>query len=187
VGLKISSSKMGIGLLLVIALALASCTGTQKDAPSMAANSPLKSWIGMSFDELQKVYPDIKPEGSISDRYQRHAKEFGLDGTWTYSFTGNKLKWFIFNAYENTVSKSNFNSYLSATEDMIQNYQLILGTPVRVRSGIHDFNDPTIKPHNGYLVQQVSWNSQLGNVKVDFSFLGENKYYQFLVSVQVSG
>lgn len=170
-----------------MALTVASCAGSQDEAPIVAANSPLKTWVGMNLSELQKVYPDIQADPSISDRYQRHAQEFGLDGVWTYSFTGNKLKWFIFNAYQNTVNKANFNSYLSATEDMIKNYQLILGTPVRVRTGIHDFNDPSIKPHNGYLVQQDSWNSPLGNVKVDFSFLGENKYYQFLVSVQVSG
>ena len=168
-------------------LALASCAGSQNTPPTVAANSPLKAWVGMDLQDLRAVYPDIHPDPAMPDRYQRETREFNLNGTWTYSFTGNKLRWFIFNAYQGIVNKPNFNSCLVATEDMIESYQQILGQPVRVRAGIHDFNDPALKPHNGYLVQQVSWNSPLGTVKVDFSFLGENKVYQFLVSVQVSG
>ena len=174
-------------LLTGFFLVLGACAGNQNSPPTVAANSPLKAWIGMDLKDLRAVYPDIKPDSAVADRFQRETQEFGLNGTWTYSFTGNKLRWFIFNAYQGMVNKPNFNSCLVATEDMIESYRQILGQPVRVRTGIHDFNDPALKPHNGYLVEQVSWNSPLGLVKVDFSFLGENKYYQFLVSVQVSG
>lgn len=177
-------------VLLVVAaclLVLGGCAGSAAKAPSIAADSPLKAWVGMGLADLKKLYPDLQADAETPGRYVRGATEFNLPGKWTYSFTGDTLKWFIFNAYQNEVTKNNFNSYLTASTEMIDSYSQILGRPAKLRSGIGEFNDPAEKPHNGYLVQQASWNSNQGNVKVDFSFLGENHYYQFLVSIQVSG
>lgn len=178
------------GLILVVLAGffflLASCANNSRELSSRPANSPLKAWVGMSVDELKALYPDLTPIADSKERFTRQSEEFGLSGTWQYSFTNHKLHWFIFNASQTTIDKPNFNACLAATSSIIDNYKEILGQPQSYRVGIPSFNDPAIKPHNGYEVEQAVWESNAGRIKVDFSFLGENRAYEFLVSLQVS-
>ena len=180
--------RCGVALLgsLFILISLVSCANGANDTVATRPQSPLKAWIGMSLDELRAVYPDITASDDSNDRYVRPATEYGLDGSWMYSFTNRKLHWFVFNASETIIDKPNFSACLAATTDIIESYKEILGQPQRFRVGIDSFNDPEIKPHNGYLVEQATWESAIGRVRVDFSFLGENKAYEFLVTMQVS-
>lgn len=173
-------------VLAVIFLGLASCANGSHDNGSAPSNNPLKAWIGMSVSDLKALYPDITAAPDSKDRFVRTSNEFGLDGSWMYSFTNQKLHWFVFNASQTVINKPNFSACLAATTNIIENYKEILGQPQRFRVGIPTFNDPEIKAHNGYLVEQASWDSPVGRIKVDFSFLGENKAYEFLVSLQVS-
>ncbi len=171
---------------VVISMAFFSCAASPKDNNGTPDTTPLKAWIGMSTDQLKTLYPDLRPVEDSKERFSRSAKEFGLDGSWIYSFTNHKLHWFVFNASQTTISQPNFNACLSSTTEIINNYKEILGQPQRFRTGITSFNDPELKTHNGYMVEQATWESAIGRVKVDFSFLGENKAYEFLVSMQVS-
>lgn len=180
--------KCGTAVLgfLFFLVCLSSCVANGGDGAVARPQSPLKAWIGMSPAELKAIHPDITAADDSKDRFTRPAIEFGLRGAWLYSFTNQKLHWFVFNASETAINKPNFNACLSATTDIIDSYKEILGQPQRFRVGIDSFNDPEIKPHNGYLVEQATWESAIGRVRVDFSFLGENKAYEFLVTMQIS-
>jgi hypothetical protein len=172
--------------VLLLLAGLASCAGGGTERTVDRPQSPLKAWIGMSPDQLKTLYPDIAVSADSKDRYTRRATEYGLQGEWLYSFTNSQLNWFVFNASETVIDKPNFSACLAATTDIIDSYRQILGQPQNLRVGIDTFNDPEIKPHNGYLVEQATWESPVGRIRVDFSFLGENKAYEFLVTLQVS-
>ena len=173
-------------IFAVVILSLGSCANGSKEIANGPGNTPLTAWIGMSVYELKQIYPDLVASDTSKDRFVRNTTEFGLNGSWTYSFTNQKLHWFVFNASQTVINDANFTTCLNATTNIINDYKEVLGQPQRFRVGIPSFNDPEIKPHNGYLVEQAIWEAPVGRIKVDFSFLGENKAYEFLVSLQVS-
>lgn len=141
--------------------------------------------LGMSRADFGVLYPDSYQDAGNPDRFIRNDSVFGLPGRWVYHFSENKLSWFVFNASQHDISRQSFEQYLKVAEELSRTYDSEYGKAIKVRKGIQDFKDPSEASHNGYMVQQSSWETPEGRRTVEFTFLGDHKNYSLLLTIQV--
>jgi len=170
-----------LSLLILVLLAYTSCNSGSNNQASAGRVS-----INMDVLALKALYPDLITDTANSDRFIRSDRVGGLDGRWTYYVHDGKLRWYVFNAGQSAVDRAAFERYLRACEDIVSFYGKELGQPYKVRQGIREYRDPVLRPHNGYLVEQASWEKPEGRLTVDYTFLGEHRSYSLMLSIQVT-
>lgn len=179
-------------------LLFAACTGAAIDSDSdielaslissPAARSSIEKgivYIGMTESSLRQTFParDITQVGpGLVDVVDRS----DIPGKWTLNFKDGKLSWFVFNSEIRKIGSDEFKKSLDMTRKLIGKYSDALGTPGRLVRGIEDFRDPSVQKHQGYQVLNAVWNTPEGRIIVNFSFIGEDNNYSFLVSLQGS-
>ena len=77
---------------------LAACGGQtkeQKTAKTGLTEGDIA--VGMTFTDFKTIFPSVtlSPDG----QWVRDSDIYGLDGKWIYSFSDNKLAWYVFNAF----------------------------------------------------------------------------------------
>jgi hypothetical protein len=158
------------------------CSGPTSNATS---SSDTNIRLGLSVEQFRQVVPQAYQDAGNADRYIVADTLFGVDGRWTYYFNAGQLRWYIFNAYEAQISKNRFDQFLRSTNAIMANYDRDLGKARKVRRGITTFNDPSVQNHNGYLVEQATWEVLGEKRTVEFSFLGDHRSYALLLSIHV--
>ncbi len=138
--------------------------------------------IGMSLADFKRLFPDAPV--SSGSQWRREADFYGLAGEWVYTFGDGRLAWYVFNAYESEVTRDNFDRYLAATRQAIEAYSSRFGEPVEQQEGIEQFQDPSKTDHRGYRVLEARWNRQHGQLKIAFTFMGENLPYRFFMTIE---
>ena len=144
--------------------------------------------IGMSIDEVKKIYPDLKSstyENTIT--LERPDNLYGLDDSWGYRFEKGKLKWIYFHKYIDELNDSNFQKCLFATRQLIKDYTSLYGSPDSTITGDTTFIDPyKDKHHWGYKVIEARWKIYNDmKMKIEFTFMGGKGEYHFIVSINV--
>lgn len=149
------------------------------------AFSQQKAKIGMSLEEVKKLYPAAK-----ESRYQQEVNLtiedtlHGLGSAWGLNFKEDKLTWMMFNKYIGELSDANFKKCLKATKEIIADYTEWYGAPDETITGNQKYVDPYKKKHWGYDVLEARWKNANGEkMKVEFTFLGGKGEYQFLVVI----
>ena len=139
--------------------------------------------IGMTMDEVNKIYPDMeKSTYENTTTLSRPENLYGLDGTWGYRFENDKLTWIYFNKYIDDINNQNFKKCLSATKQLLKAYTKKYGKPETTTIGNPKFVDPYKKIHWGYNVIQARWADYEGmKIKLEFNFMGGKGDYHFLV------
>ena len=168
-------------------LALPFLLGGCSDGPQTAVNPDVRLTedditVGMSLSDFRRVFAEVRPDQS--GRWELPATLYGLKGRWTYTFAGDSLSWYVFNAYVEDVSESPFERSLDATKQLVSRYTASLGSPQRVASNMPTFRDPAVAPHAGYSVLQAIWSTRQEKLTVEFYFMGPSERYTFLVTVQ---
>src|SRR5262249_38882630 len=91
--------------------------------PRGAENTPFGARIGMDLVRFQQIFPEQTfPELSIKSADSQvgiTALVHGLDGRWTYTFEGGKLKWSLFDRYIDEITQTNFDRCLSVIDAVI--------------------------------------------------------------------
>jgi hypothetical protein len=156
--------------------------------PKGAENTPFGARIGMELGRFQQIFPEqtfpklaVKsPDGQVGI----HAMVHGLDGKWTYTFEGGKLKWVLFDKYIDEITKPNFERCLAATDAIIQDYTKQYGPPASAKVGPRTFKDPYVDHHWGYEVMEMTWKADGMKFHVDFDFMGGKGSYHLLVKME---
>ncbi|MBU0487007.1 MAG: hypothetical protein KKD31_03545 [Bacteroidetes bacterium] len=146
---------------------------------------PGRFFLGMSVDDFAKKFPSLFPKGvKISGQWGRDEDLHGLAGDWTYRFEDGILTWIHFQKYYDDITATNFQTCLSATNQLISEYTAAFGKPDNTIVGDTTFIDPYKKHHWGYDVKEVQWKNYQGmKIKIEFSFLGGKGDYNFMVVV----
>ena len=144
-----------------------------------------KATIGMSLDEVKKIYPSIKIDSNQNGiTLSRPANIYGLDDSWGYRFTENKLTWIYVHKYIEEINESNFKKCLIATRQIIKEYTKFYGKPDNTIIGDTTYIDPYKKNHWGYDVMEVRWKNYKGmKIKIEFTFMGSKGEYSLLVNI----
>src|SRR5262249_44254451 len=84
--------------------------------PKGAENTPFGARLGMDLARFSQIfpaqtYPELRVK-SPDDQVAINALVHGLDGRWTYTFEGGKLKWVLFNRYIDELTQANFDRCL---------------------------------------------------------------------------
>ena len=142
-----------------------------------------KATIGMTIDEVKKIYPKIKTDtNGNGTTLSRPENIYGLESDWGYRFKEKKLDWIFFDKYINEINEPNFKTCLSATRQLINDYTKLYGKPDTTIIGDTTFIDPYKKKHWGYNVMEARWKNYKGmKIKVEFTFMGGKGQYAFLV------
>ncbi len=178
---------MRSALIAAISFALLSCNPSEQEISqgySSSSDAERGIRLGMSIDDFRALYPQARV--NEGDQFIRQSREFGIPGRWVYSFHGDRLSWFMFNAHQTDVSADLFERTYQAANDFINKYSVLYGTPWREDQGHNEFINPAEKAHRGYKVKEAQWRIPDGRVVVDFSFLGEGGVYSLLLTVQAS-
>lgn len=150
-----------------------------------------KAIIGMTIDEVKKIYPDATENKNILSRSENI---YGLDiygvggGGWSYFFEKGKLTTIRFDKYigeENTkITSKSFEKCLSATNQLIKGYTEQYGNPDTTIIGNTKFVDPHKKRHWGYDVIEAQWKDYKGmKIKIRFDFFGDKGIYNLIVTI----
>ena len=145
----------------------------------------------MDLARFQQIFPEQTfPELSVKSPDAQvgiTALVHGLDGRWTYTFEGGKLKWAMFNRYIDELTQANFDRCLSATDAIIADYTRQYGPPASLKPGTRTFKDPydpKVERHWGYEVMEATWKADGMKFHVDFDFMGGKGDYHFLVQME---
>lgn len=163
---------------------LGSCS-SQAQGSNSGSEAPPSIHLGMSLDEFNTLMPDAYKDAGNSNRYIAIEKIQGIEGRWTYYFNGGNLRWYVFSASEHKISRQVFDQFMKVSNDLVRRYEKEFGKARKVRRGIQEYQDPELRAHNGYMVQQASWDGDGGKRTVEFSFLGDHKNYSLMLSIQV--
>lgn len=144
-----------------------------------------KATIGMTLDEVKKIYPSIKTDSNENGiTFSRLDNLYGLDDSWGYRFTENKLTWIFFHKYIKEFNDTNFSKCLVATRRLVKDYTKFYGKPDTTIIGDTTFVDPFKKKHWGYDVIEVRWKNYNGmKIKIEFTFLGGKGEYCLLFQI----
>lgn len=143
--------------------------------------------IGMTLDEVKKIYPNAKAE-----TYEKTitlsvpVSFFGIDDFWGLRFENNKLNWIFFHKYTDEINEINFKKSLQATRKIIKEFTASFGKPDSSNIGDTLFKDPYKNKHWGYDVIEAYWKNHKGmKCKIEFTFMGGKGEYHFLVSINI--
>src|SRR5262249_48147353 len=129
--------------------------------PKDAENTPFGAHLGMDIARFSQIFPEqTYPELRVKSPDAQvgiNALVHGLDGRWTYTFEGGKLKWVLFNRYSDELTQSNFDRCLSATDAIIADYTRQYGPPASLKPGTRTFKHPRVERHWGYEVMVAIW------------------------------
>ncbi|OFY83778.1 MAG: hypothetical protein A3F72_07310 [Bacteroidetes bacterium RIFCSPLOWO2_12_FULL_35_15] len=152
---------------------------------SLLSSAQQKAKIGMTVNEVMKLYPNIKSDTVGNEiTLSRTENLYGLNDTWGYRFKEEKLDWIFFHKYIKETTSSNFNDCLKATQKLIEDYTNAYGKPDTTLIGNTSFIDPYVKKHWGYDVLEVRWqNYNDMKIKIEFTFMGGKGEYYFLVQI----
>lgn len=162
--------------LLLAAFVFSSCTD-EAEGPADGHVS-----VGMSLASFKTLHPgtDLR----VSGEYRHRETVEGLPGEWTYAFRDKKLAWYVFNAYEDEISREKFDQCRAAADFLIERYRKLYGPPDRTTQGLTEFADPAAAAHTGYEVLSAEWQRPEESTSVRFSFIGDGLKYSFLVTVE---
>lgn len=143
--------------------------------------------IGMSLEEVKKLYPSAK-----SETYEKNitlsipVSFYGLDDSWGFRFEKNKLNWIFFHKYIDEINEVNFKKSLYAAKKIIGDFTMSFGQPDSMVVGDTLFKDPYKTRHWGYDVIEAYWKNHNGmKCKIEFTFMGGKGQYNFLVSINI--
>jgi hypothetical protein len=137
----------------------------------------------MQLERFQKIFPGVairSPDGQGG----LDATVHGLEGRWTYTFEGGKLKWALFDRYIDELTAPNFARCLAATDAIIADYTKQYGPPTALKVGTRTFKDPRVEHHWGYEVMEATWKADGMKFHVDFDFMGGKGDYHLLVKME---
>lgn len=164
-------------------LATTACYDITTENDSVLGDTQLR--LGMSEESFRELFPNARENGRA--RYIRDTREFGVKGSWIYSFHDGGLNWYIFNSHETEVSEERFQKKFQAANQMIADLSMEYGNPWREDSGYSDYINPDVQAHQGYKVREAQWRTEDGEVTVDFTFLGDGGVYSLLLTLQATG
>lgn len=152
---------------------------------SLISFSQQKAKIGMTINEVMKIYPNCKSDTVGNEiTLSRTETLYGLSDNWGYRFKEGKLDWIFFHKYIKEINSKNFNECLHATQKLIADYTKVYGKPDTTLTGNTIFIDPYVKKHWGYDVLEARWkNKDDMKIKVEFTFMGGKGDYNFLVEI----
>jgi len=147
-----------------------------------------KAIIGMTKDEVKKIYPDISENKNILSRSENI---YGLgDESWDYSFEKEKLVSIAFEKYmgwdhdNSKINNGYFEKCLSVTKQLIKDYTIKYGRPDTTIIGNTKFINPYKKLHWGYDVIEAQWKDYKGmKIKIKFDFYGSKGMYDLIVTI----
>lgn len=151
--------------------------------PASAEKTPFGAHLGMDLEAFRTILPQVSipsPDGQGAVRADVH----GLDGSFTYTFEGGKLKWVLFDKYIDELTLPNFDRCLAATDAIIADYTRQYGPPLSLKTGTRTFKDPRVEHHWGYEVMEAVWKAAGMKFQVDFDFMGGKGEYHLLVKVE---
>lgn len=156
---------------------------------TMISLSQQKAKIGMTINEVMKLYPNSKSDTIGNEiTLSRTENLYGLNDTWGYRFKEGKLDWIFFHKYIKDINSSNFNECLKATKKLIEDYTKAYGKPDTTITGNTTFIDPYVKKHWGYDVLEARWkNYNDMKIKIEFTFMGGKGDYNLLVQIHYFG
>lgn len=144
-----------------------------------------KIYIGMPIKEFDRIFPGVIPENAGNDgQWSRPEKLYGLEGNWNYTFQNGTLDWFIYDNYIEEINEENFMHCLDATRKLITDYTEMYGQPQSHNEEKTEFIDPMKKRHFGYDVIQAVWQTDNMKFSIEFTFLGSQGLYYFLVKMR---
>lgn len=174
-----------IALLVLAGFVLLGSCSNQTSGSVTGPESATTIELGMSLNDFKAISPGAYKDEGNANRYIAIEKVQGLEGRWTYYFNGGVLRWYVFSASEHKISRQVFDQFMKVTNDLVRRYEKEYGKARKVRRGIQEYQDPELRAHNGYMVQQASWDGDGGRRTVEFSFLGDHKNYSLMLSIQV--
>ena len=119
--------------------------------------------IGMTIDQVKKIYPDsevLRYANTVSLKKPESLQ--GLNGTWDFRFVDGVLDWISWSVYVDEITESNFEEILRAVNKLTKDYARKYGEPDQVSIGDTTFKDPYKKLHYGYDVIETRWNNWRG-------------------------
>ena len=176
---------MGFLAVLFLTLLSVSCsdkTGTEPaEIPAITQHQIAP---GISLNQLKTVYPQATPDSHGQVRIKDTIA--GLDGEWTFSFSGSVLSWATFDALYTDINENTFYLCRNATMEIIDSNTAEIGTPPRIEKGIQVFKDPSLQPHWGYSVIRAEWKDAGISKIIQFVFQGgKGERFSFRVSIEL--
>lgn len=150
------------------------------------SQTPLR--LGMSPDDVRKEYASVDSsfyQGKI--QMSRREDIYGLDGTWHYFFTDQKLSSFTYSKYyqDDQLTPANFDRCLAAIDRLSADYTRWYGKPDESKLGKTTFVNPYMEHHYGYEVKEFSWKNYEGmSIRMLFKFFGSKGQYFLLFEVE---
>lgn len=171
-----------IFFLSLILFLIFSCSSQNSKNKTMEFKLPK---TGMEFSQFSNEFPEVvNNETNGNKQYVYNAQIQGLDGSWAYNFSNNKLEWFIFDSYNDQINQNNFDKYLEVTQSIISQFKQKYGDPTEFEFENKTYIDPYVEHHRGYNVIYAIWRTSEMDFKIYFDFTGGKATYNFIFKME---